>query len=121
MDRIDILKTINVLSLALLICYMLFSSQWLLWLACLFLLGNVFESRITALIAKYWMKFAHYLGIINSKVLLSIIFYAVLTPIALAYRRFNRSIVNHFRTDACKSYFDDTNKSYHKEDFERSW
>jgi hypothetical protein len=121
LDRIAIFKTINVLSLALLICYLLFSAQWLLWLACLLLLGNTFESRITALIAEYWMKFAHYLGNINSKVLLSIIFFLVLTPIAFVYRLFNKDIVAHFMVNGKKSYFEDINKQYKKSDFEKVW
>jgi len=121
LDRIAVFKTINVLSLALLICYLLFSAQWLLWLACLLIMGNAFESRITTWIAKYWMKFAHFLGNINSKVLLSIIFFVVLTPVAFAYRQFNKGMVKHFKTNTSKSYFDDIQKTYHKEDFERLW
>jgi len=121
LDRIAVFKTISVLSLALLICYLLFGARWLLWFACILILGNAFESRITTWIAKYWMKFAQYLGNINSKVLLSIIFFAVLTPVAFAYRRFNKGKVNHFMANTSKTYFDDIQKTYHKEDFERLW
>lgn len=121
MDRIDILKTINVLTLALLISYLLFSAHWLLWIACLLVLGNVFESRITAWIAKYWIKFAHYFGIINSKVILSIIFFLVLTPVAFIYRFFNKDMVEHFKVNGKMSYFDNINKPYKKSDFEKVW
>jgi Na+/phosphate symporter len=125
LDRIAIFKTINVLSLALLICYLFFSAQWLLWLACLLVLGNTIESRITAritaLIAEYWMKFAHYLGSINSKVLLTVIFFLVLTPVAFFYRLFNKDNVAHFIMNGRKSYFDDINKQYKKSDFEKVW
>jgi len=37
--------------------YLVFSIKWLLWMALLLSLGNAFESRMTAWIAEYWMKF----------------------------------------------------------------
>jgi len=121
MDRIDILKTNSILSLALLICYLVFGGEWLLWLAGLLILGNAFESRITARMARYWMKFAYYLGYINSRVILSITFFLILTPIAFAYRLFNKDTFEHFKVNRKKSYFDDMHKEYKKNDFEKIW
>ncbi|MEI8173819.1 MAG: SxtJ family membrane protein [Deltaproteobacteria bacterium] len=121
MNQIDTFKTVNVLTLAFLIGYLVFSINWLLWVAFLLAIGNAFESRITSWIAEYWMKLAVIVGNFNSKIILSVIFFIVLTPIALVYRFFNQELVNHFRKNQRQSYFDDVNKSFTKSDFEKLW
>lgn len=121
MDRLAISKTISVLTLAVLIAYVIFSVQWLLWIALLLTLGNVFESRFTIALALYWMKFAAVLGAFNSRVILTVIFYLILTPLAFVYRIFNRPLVDHFRVNKRQSYFEDINKTYTPADFEKTW
>lgn len=121
MNRLDTLKTITVLTLALLIAYWIFEASWLLWLAVLFTLGNAFESRITTAIARYWMRFASFLGGVNSKIILWFMFFVVLTPIAFLYRPFNRDKVDHFRANRQQSTFEDVEKSFGPEDFEKLW
>ena len=39
---------------------------------------------------KYWMKFSHVLGWINTRIILSVIFYILITPIGLIIRLFTR-------------------------------
>lgn len=121
MDRLATLKTISVLTLAVLIAYVIFNAQWLLWVALLLTLGNAFESRITAAIAHYWMKFAAVLGEFNSRVILTVTFYLILTPLAFVYRIFNRPLVDHFRANKRQSYFEDLGKTYTPADFEKTW
>lgn len=121
MDRIETMKTINVLSLASLIAYFIFDIKWLLWIAAGFMVGNILESRITALIAKYWMGFASFMGNVNSKLILTLVFYLILTPLALIYRVFNKELVRHFRDNRKKSYFEDVNSHCRKKDFEKLW
>ena len=121
MNALESIKTISVLTLALLIAYLIFGAPWLLWLAILLMLGNIFESRITTAIARYWMRFAETLGKFNSKLILMFMFYGVLTPIALLYRQFNQDKVDHFRKNNRQSYFEDVEKSYTPEDFEKLW
>lgn len=121
LDRLGSIKTINVLTLAVLIAYLIFSAPWLLWVAVFLTLGNAFESRITGAIAVYWMKFAVALGAFNSKLILTLTFYFILTPLAFIYRIFNRDIVNYFQIKNRESYFEDINKIYTKEDFEKIW
>jgi len=121
LDRLATSKTISVLTLAVLIAYVIFSAQWLLWVAVLLTLGNAFESRITAALARYWMKFAAVLGAFNSRVILTVTFYLILTPLAFVYRIFNRPLVDHFRANKRQSYFEDLGKTYTPADFEKTW
>ena len=121
MSRIDILKTNAVLTVALLIAYLFFRASWLLWAATLLAVGNAFESRATTAVARYWMRFASFLGRINSRIILTLMFFLGLTPIAWVYRLFNQEKVDHFRKNRRSSYFDDIGKSYEREDFEKLW
>jgi len=121
LDRLATSKTISVLTLAVLIAYVIFSAQWLLWVALLLTLGNAFESRLTTALASYWMKFATILGAFNSRVILTLTFYLILTPLAFVYRIFNRPLVDHFRANNRQSYFEDINKTYTQADFEKTW
>jgi len=121
LDRLGTVKTINILILAVLIAYLIFGAAWLVWLAALLALGNACESRITAALARGWLKFAEALGAFNSRVILTLTFYLILTPLAFVYRIFNRQLVEHFRANKRQSYFEDLNKQYTPGDFEKSW
>ena len=121
LDRLGTIKTINILTLAVLIAYLIFGAVWLVWLAAFLALGNAFESRITASVARGWLKFAEVLGAFNSRVILTLTFYVILTPLAFVYRVFNRQLVEHFRANRRQSYFEDLNKQYTPGDFEKSW
>src|SRR3989339_1211555 len=59
-------------------------------LAFLFLLSALIAPKISGVIAKGWLAFAHTLGRINSNVVLSLLFYMLLVPIAFMYRTFSR-------------------------------
>jgi hypothetical protein len=121
LDRLATSKTISVLTLAILIFCLVFGTQWLLWVAVLLTMGNAFESRFTTYLARYWMKFANLLGAFNSRVILTVTFYLILTPLAFVYRIFNRPLVDHFRANKRQSYFEDLNKTYTPADFEKTW
>jgi len=121
MDRIKVFKTTNTLSIALLIGFVAFNVKWLLWAALLLLLGAIIESRVTTILSEYWMKFAHILGNVNSRIILSIVFYMILTPFALIYRMFNKAAIDHFFGKNRKSNFDDKSSAYSKESLEKLW
>jgi len=93
----------------------------LLWIAVALLGGSTFENRVILLIARGWMRFATFIGNINSKILLSVIFYLIMTPLAIAYRLTHKRSVDHFTHDTKKSYFDDIQPVCGKETFEKVW
>jgi Saxitoxin biosynthesis operon protein SxtJ len=68
-----------------------------------------------------WMKFAGVLGYINSRVLLFLLFYFVITPYGLIARVFGRDVLNR-RAKARESYwFPRESSRQTKEQFERSF
>lgn len=121
MSRLDIIKTINIIILAILIVDLIFGIEWLIWIAILLAFGNAFESRITAMVANYWLRFSLIIGRFNTTIILFIMFFFILTPIAFIYRRFNREKVHHFQNNLRNSYFDDVRKSHRKDDFDKLW
>ncbi len=122
MDRLETLKTLNILALAALVFSFIFGAAWLAWLAALLLLAAASDNPAGRGIAAGWLKFAAWIGHFNTRVLLFLIYWLVLTPVALVYRLFNRKAVDHFRRDPGGSLFADIPAgACSKESFEKPW
>jgi len=121
MDRIETFKTITILSIALLAGCLVFHAKWLLWAAIILLIGATLETGITTSLANYWIIFAQVLGNINSKIIISMIFYIILTPFAVIYRLSHKTDVDRFFGRQRGSYFDDKRSTYDKGYFEKPW
>lgn len=67
-----------------------------------------------------WLKLAHILGWINSKILLGAIFFFFLLPIAIISRLFTKDPLK-LKGRELKSLFTDRNHQYTKEDLENIW
>jgi hypothetical protein len=101
--QIDVLKTILVLVLAALIFHFIWEVKWLLWFATGLLVLTLKPNPLANLIARLWMKLSKLIGNVMSKVILSLVFFLFLTPIAIFYRLFNREMM--------RSFFDRTSTS----------
>jgi hypothetical protein len=64
------------------------------------------------------MKLGHVLGLINSKILLSLVFFLVLTPIAFLAKLRGKNSLNLKRNTSSDSYYSTRNYEYKKEDLE---
>jgi hypothetical protein len=93
MNDTEVQKTNAVLAAAMLIAFMIWSDEILLWAATLLLIGAAAGSRINAIIAASWMKFSKIIGKINSSILISLVFFVILTPVSALFRLFNRAIL----------------------------
>jgi hypothetical protein len=80
------------------------------------LLSNYFREKI----ALIWLKLGHILGTINGTILLSIVFFVVLFPIALLARAFGKSSFT-LKPNAGKSCYSERNHLYTSADFENLW
>jgi len=67
-----------------------------------------------------WLKFAHILGWINSKILLGLIFFIFLLPIAWLSRLFTKDPLR-LKGRQLKTMYSDRNHLYIKEDLENIW
>ena len=121
MSHADSSKTLNILATALLIGYYLFKIPQLLYIVLLLLVLNTFHNPLATLIARGWLKFSEIIGAFNSRIILTVVYYGVLVPIATLYRVFNKDKVDYFRGNKLPSYFRDTVKSYDQGMFEKPW
>lgn len=120
MDKPKALRVILVLALAAIVFGWLLGTVYLYGLACVLLLIGLSSDRLTGWIAAGWMKLAGWLGAFNSKVLLGLVFYVFLTPMAFLYRWFASDQMRLRPTDT-DTYFDSTEESLSGEDFENPW
>ncbi len=70
-------------------------------------------------IVQAWESLAKVLGYINSRILLSIIFFFILTPLAFLNRLFSKSSFQ--ATEKGASAYKERNHLYAKEDFDNPW
>lgn len=121
MDRLNLSKTLNGISLVLVILFLIFDKKWLLFLSALFLLVSIFGGRYSYAMAELWMKLGQFLGTVITKIFLTFVFYFLVTPLAFLFRIFNREIYLFFKDKRRDSFFKDINIEYKKDDFEKLW
>jgi predicted membrane protein len=118
----EALATLSIIALACIIFSLLFEKQILLYIAaCLLIIGN-FLKQLSRRLSHIWLRFAHFLGTINTKVILSIIFFLLLTPLAALYRMIKGDFLNIKReSDEKKTCWTEREHQYVAEDFENVW
>jgi hypothetical protein len=78
---------------------------YLFVLAGFFLICGLLLPRVLAPIEWAWMKFASFIGQIMTRVILSITFYLVVTPIGLMMKMFGKNSLNRKFDKTAKSYW----------------
>ncbi|MCP9767457.1 hypothetical protein EGI22_06005 [Lacihabitans sp. LS3-19] len=71
-------------------------------------------------ILKGWMKIAEVLGFINTRIIMSLVFFVFLTPFALLQKLFSRSNFLSLK-DSEDSVFHTRDHQYKPEDFDNIW
>jgi phosphoglycerol transferase MdoB-like AlkP superfamily enzyme len=112
-------STILVIVLGFTLLFLLFGNIWLQYIAFGIGLLGVLSIKIGLLIEKFWFGLAKILGHIIPTVLMTVIFYVFLFPIALVSRIFNKDPL--LLSNEHNSYFKTINKKFEKEDFEKIW
>ncbi len=62
-------------------------------IACVFLLFGLIYPKILSPVEYIWMKFAHYLGIVVTHILVTLTFYVVITPLGLLLRLLGKDLL----------------------------
>jgi hypothetical protein len=120
MKREKVLETILVISLGLVALSVFFRVRALIGIAVLVGIVGLFIKPLAERIAWLWMKLAEGLGFVTSRILLSLVFFLVLYPIALLHRLSSK---NHLqlKRSAGDTYYFDRNHRYTPKDFENIW
>lgn len=81
---------------------------------------GLFSGYLREKIALLWMKIGQVLGKINGTILLSLVFYVVLFPVAMLARAFGKSSFT-LKQSPGKSLYFERNHLYTSADFENIW
>ncbi|MFO7736762.1 MAG: hypothetical protein R6W70_11190 [bacterium] len=91
MKKRDITITFTMFSFLFVLLYLFFNKIWMLYFVLFFLFMALIPNPLAALLTKLWMKSASLIGWINTRILLTIIYYGVLFPVAVIYRVFKKT------------------------------
>lgn len=76
-------QTILSIVVGFIVLYLIFDKQWLFYVAAVVGILGLLFTPFARLVEMVWLKIAEVLGKINASILLSVIFFLFLTPIAL--------------------------------------
>lgn len=113
------LETIIVLALALLIAYLSFDAIWFLYGSLALLIMSILSKKVTIGIAKLWFSFSYYLGMVMNFVIMFLVFYLILTPLAFFQRLSGKNQIH--KKHEGESYFYKRNHIYTAKDIEKPW
>ncbi len=122
MKRERTLETMLVITVGLLVMYLIFKKPWLLTASVVLGLVGIFSDWLSEKITLGWMKIAEVLGRINAAVLLSIVFFLFVTPIAFLRKILSKGDLLRLN-DARKtpSLYEERNHAYEAKDLESPW
>jgi len=115
------LEAMAVLAFATMAIGLFFKIDVLLYIALCLLFIGIFIKRLSILIAGAWLKFSKILGGISTRVILTVIYYVFLTPIAFIYKLFHRDFISLKRHSPGITYWNERNYNYTPRDFENPW
>lgn len=115
------LETISVLALASMLFGFLLKNQILLYAAPVLLIIAIFIKPAARKLAQGWLMFSHVIGFINTRIILFLIFFLWLTPIAFIYRIFHKDILNIQPNKRLTTYWSIREYRFVGEDFKKIW
>jgi hypothetical protein len=114
------IETMAVFALVLLLLEIKFHRQALVYGAIAFLLVALFVPSLARVIASGWTKLSLMIAHVNNRIILTIIFYLVLAPLACLYRLFHKDPLGLDQKES-ESFFCERNHTYCREDLEKMW
>ncbi len=112
-------RNILVLLVGLCTLHLIFSGMVFLILSISILALSALSSKMAAVIDKYWMLFGEKLGAVNASILLFLVYYLLLTPIALIAKVFGRDLLRLKRPVG--SNFNNGSHKFSKDDLDNPW
>jgi uncharacterized membrane protein len=113
------LEALLVIVTGFLVLYFVFDIKILLYVALAVGLISILIKPLAFLLAKAWYKLGDLLGWIVSKIVLSLMFYVLLVPLALLHNLFNKNAMQLKNTS--KSMWKLREHTYAENDFKNTW
>ena len=119
--RVRDLETVLVWAAFLVLLQLFWPARPWLPLCLSFLLAGLLLKGVTSRMVGAWLAFSRVLSRINSRVLLALVFFLCLTPLALLYRLFARNPLMLKKDERAPTYFKNRNHPFGRRDFEKMW
>lgn len=118
--RVEALETLTVFAGVCLVLGLVSDRRAYFWMALLFLGIALVAKPLAALLARIWLQFAELLARINNRLLLTLLFYGLLTPLAFVYRLCKHDPL-HLTGKRSPSFFNERDHRYAADDLKRMW
>lgn len=114
------LQTVLVIVVGMIAGYLLSAKPWMLYAALVIGLSGALSPALARCVHTVWMQLGRALGLVVPKILLSLLFYLLLTPLAWLSRWLGPSDPLQLRNTR-DSMFRDVNTSFDPGHFEKPW
>ncbi len=122
LSKHKILETNVALAFACLIISFIFKLKIFTYAATAILLIALFIRPLSNLLARAWLALSKIIGFLNSRIILTVTFYGVLTPIAFLYRMSKGDSMDIDESGKQKkTLWHNRNLKYAPEDFNKTW
>jgi hypothetical protein len=121
MNEADKIKAQLVIVTGLVVLYFIFESEYFLIAAGIIGVISIAIPVAGDLIVKGWYKLAEILGAINGRILLSVVFFVILFPVAVLSRIGKKNNPLSLKRESAKSVFVERNHKYTGKDLEQVW
>jgi len=115
------LETLLAIIAGLLVIYIATKRMAFVTVSVLLALTGLFSSYLTSKIAWLWNGLSHIMGAVMSRVILSVMFFLFLFPIAIISRLFRKNDSLQLKRTNESSYYATREHSYSPEDLENPW
>ena len=119
-NKVDATKTVLLLVLSGVVFYFIYRQDWMLFVGLVVGVLGLISDTMSFYIDFLWRKLGWLLGLVVPKVILSIVFFIFLTPLAILSRIFGPKDPLHL-TFKGGSLFKVVDKKFHKSHFEKMW
>lgn len=124
MKREKTIETMLVITVGMLVLHFVFKEKtgesYFLTASLIFGLIGVFSNFLSEQVSWVWGKIAHILGTFNSYVLLSVVFFIFLTPVAFLYK-LTRKDTLRLKVQKNGTIYEERNHLYVPKDLENVW
>ena len=115
------LETMGILAAASIFFGLVFRLRGLFSFALAFLVMGLLAKGPAKQVARGWLKFAEVVGGINSRIILTLLFYLFLTPLAFVFRMTHGDFLRLNREERAASYFTVRKHRYGPKDLTNPW
>jgi hypothetical protein len=119
--RLTEVETLSVIALFLLVLNLRFPHTALVVAAAALLIIGLFVRPVASVMTTILIRLSTLLGTINSKIILFLVYFLFLTPLAIVFRLFAKNPLQLKKTPGQRSMYQSREHVFEKSDFDKMW